>query len=299
MHQSNPDIVHCASPKGLLYGGLAARFLGVKALVLAVSGMGFAFTTSGSRSVFRVIIAKIYRSLVRFAFGHKNLRVIMQNQDDKASLIDSGMVRSDQISLIPGSGVALESFVSAPIETKSPIVLLPARLLIDKGVIEFVDAARVLRVSAPKWRFILAGAADYYNPSSVSREQIEVWQDEGIVEWLGHVEDIAPWFHQASIVCLPSYREGMPKALLEAAAAGCAVVTTDTTGCREAIIPGETGDLVPVRDSATLTSTLLALMCDRPRRERYGYGGRKLAVERFGIDAVVDETLEIYRLLST
>ena len=297
MHQLRPDIVHCASPKGLLYGGLAARLCGVKALVLAVSGMGFAFTSSGKHSLLRTVIAKIYRSLVGIAFGHKNLQVIVQNRDDKALLIANGMVRPDQITLIPGSGVDLKAFMSMSIENKLPVVLLPARMLLDKGVIEFVEAARVLKASAPEWRFVLAGAADYYNPSSVSSEQIEAWQREGVVEWLGHVDDINPWFSQASIVCLPSYREGMPKALLEAAAAGCAVVTTDTTGCREAIIIGETGDLVPVRDSVTLATVLLALMQDRSRRERYGYAGRKLAIERYGIDAVVKTTLEIYQSL--
>lgn len=297
MNQLRPDIVHCASPKGLLYGGLAARLCRVKALVLAVSGMGFAFTNTGKRSFLRTVVAKIYRSLVGFAFGHKNIRVIVQNKDDKALLIASGMVRPDQITLIPGSGVDLKAFVSVSIEKKLPMVLLPARMLLDKGVVEFVEAARALKASAPEWRFVLAGAADYYNPSSVSCEQIEAWQREGIIEWLGHVDDITPWFLQASIVCLPSYREGMPKALLEAAAAGCAVVTTDATGCREAIIPGKTGDLVPVHDSGALAAALLALMHDRARRERYGYAGQKLAIDRYGIDAVVEQTLEIYQSL--
>jgi glycosyltransferase involved in cell wall biosynthesis len=170
-------------------------------------------------------------------------------------------------------------------------------MLLDKGVLEFVEAARVLKASAPEWKFVLAGTADYYNPSSIASTQIQAWQSEGIVEWLGHVDDITPLFHQASIVCLPSYREGMPKALLEAAAAGCAVVTTDTTGCREAIIPGVTGNLVPVRDSVALATSLLTLMRDRAQRERYGYAGRKLAIERYGIEAVVEKTLEIYQSL--
>jgi glycosyltransferase involved in cell wall biosynthesis len=259
--------------------------------------MGFAFTNAGKGSFLRAVIAKVYRSMVGFAFGHKNVRVIVQNQDDRTLLIDSGMVRPDQITLIPGSGVDLKAFACVSIKNKLPMVLLPARMLLDKGVVEFVEAARAVKASAPKWRFVLAGAADYYNPSSVSYEQIEAWQREGIIEWLGHVDDITPLFHQASIVCLPSYREGMPKALLEAAAAGCAVVTTDTPGCREAIIPGETGDLVPVRDSVTLASALLTLIHDRARRERYGYAGQKLAIERFGLDAVVETTLEIYQSL--
>ena len=297
MNQLRPDIVHCASPKGLLYGGLAARLCGVKALVLAISGMGFAFTKTGKRSFLRSFVANIYRSLIGYAFGHKNIRVIVQNQDDKTLLISSGMVRPDQIMLIPGSGVDLKIFANVSIEKKLPMVLLPARMLLDKGVVEFVEAVRAVKTSAPEWCFVLAGAADYYNPSSIKREQIEAWQREGLIEWLGHVEDITPWFIQASIVCLPSYREGMPKSLLEAAAAGCAVVTTNTTGCREAIITGETGDLVPVRDSVALAAALLALIHDRARRERYGHAGQKLAIDRYGLDAVVEQTLGIYQSL--
>ncbi len=297
MNQLRPDIVHCASPKGLLYGGTAARLCGVKALVLAVSGMGFAFTNTGKRNFLRVCLAYVYRSMVGFAFGHKNIRVIVQNQDDKTLLIAIGMVRPDQITLIPGSGVDLKIFANVSIERKLPMVLLPARMLLDKGVVEFVEAVRALKTSAPEWCFVLAGAADYDNPSSVKLEQIEAWQREGLIEWLGHVDDIAPWFIQASIVCLPSYREGLPKTLLEAAAAGCAVVTTDTTGCREAIINGETGDLVPVRDSVALAAALLALMHDRARRERYGYAGQKLAIDRYGLDSVVEQTHEIYQSL--
>ena len=293
--RNRPDLVHCASPKGLLYGGLAARLCGVNALVLAVSGMGFAFTSAGQGSMLRAFAAKVYRILASVAFRHKNIHVIVQNKDDWATLIDNGLARAEQITLIPGSGVALANFLSAPIEGKQPIVLLPARMLLDKGVVEFVEAARALKAVAPSWRFVLAGTADYQNPSSVSREQIEAWRAEGIVEWLGHVEDIAPLFAKASIVCLPSYREGMPKSLLEAAAAGCAVVTTDTTGCREAIIPGETGDLVPVRDSTALAAALRSQINNRDRRERYGHAGRKLAVSRFGVEAVIRQTLMIYR----
>ncbi|MCI3204938.1 MULTISPECIES: glycosyltransferase family 4 protein [Pandoraea] len=297
MRRSRPDLVHCASPKGLLYGGLAARVNGVKAVVLAISGVGFAQTDAGKGGWKRRIIGMVYRQLARFAYGHKNLEVIVQNLDDKAALLSQGLVKEAQITLIPGSGVELSAFIDAPIERKTPIVMLPARMLKDKGVIEFVNAARAIKAAAPDWRFVLAGAADYGNPTSVSREQIAEWEAEGLVEFLGHVENIAPWFREASIVCLPSYREGMPKALLEAAAAGCAVVTTDAIGCREAIVNGETGDLVPIRDTEALTAALLSLINDRARRERYGEAGRRLSISKFGIEAVTNTTLAIYARL--
>lgn len=297
LRRHQPDLVHCASPKGLLYGGIAARLAGVRGLVLAVSGMGYAFTETKHKSILRSFVGTVYRWLAWLAYGHHNKRVIVQNIDDERMVIEVGLAKPEEVRLIPGSGVVLRSFVDAVIESKLPIILLPARMLVDKGVLEFVDAAKLLKGRVGEWRFVLAGTADYQNPSSVPSEQIEAWQTEGLVEWFGHVEDMVPLFAQVSIVCLPSYREGMPKALLEAAAAGCAVVTTDTAGCREAILAGETGDLVSVRDSKALADTLLALINNRERRERYGYAGRQLAINRFGLDSVIKQTFDIYEEL--
>jgi glycosyltransferase involved in cell wall biosynthesis len=297
LFRRSPDLVHCASPKAVLYGGVAARLAGVHGVVFSVSGLGYAFTATGRTSFLRSFVATIYGGLARLAYGHRNKRVIVQNLDDERTVVRAGLAKTAEVRLIPGSGVALSDLIDAVIENKRPIVLFPARMLADKGVVEFVDAARLLRGRAGTWRFILAGAADYRNPTSVSRQQIDAWQAEGVVEWLGHVEDMRPWYEQASIVCLPSYREGLPKALLEAAAAGCAIITTDAIGCREAIVPGRTGDLVPIRDSGALADALLSLIADRVRRERYGHAGRQLAIERFGIGAVVERTLEVYREL--
>jgi glycosyltransferase involved in cell wall biosynthesis len=294
LRTERPDVVHCASPKGVLYGGIVARCTGVPALVLAVSGMGYAFTESGTDKLARRAVSAIYRLLARIAFGHPNKRVIVQNDTDRQFLIASGLAAASQITLIPGSGVDLARFEDMSPDAKQKMGLLPARMLIDKGVTEFADAARRLRNLAPGWRFVLAGAADYQNPSSIPRAEIEAWQREGIIEWLGHVEDMLPLYREAAIVCLPSYREGMPKSLLEAAAAGCAVLTTDTTGCREAIIAGETGDLVAVRDTQALADALLALIEDKERREGYGRAGKMMAGRRFSIGSVIEDTLTIY-----
>ena len=294
---SRPDLVHCASPKGLLYGGIAARLCRVSALVLAVSGMGYAFTDASRRTLLRTAIGKLYRQFVGYAMNHRNCTIIVQNLDDRSSLLSSGRARKESVELIPGSGVRLDDFLDAQIELKSSFVLLPARMLFDKGVLEFVEAVQLIKHLVPGWRFVLAGAADYRNPTAIPQESLVEWQTEGIVEWLGHVEQIAPYFRDASIVCLPSYREGMPKVLLEAAAAGCAIVTTDAVGCREAIVPGQTGELVPVRNSQSLADTLLALIRDRGRRERYGKAGRELAIAKYSIDAVVVKTNQIYEKL--
>lgn len=291
----NPDVVHCASPKGILYGGVAARLVGCPSAVLAVSGMGYMFT--GESSGLKYLLRRAYGRGVRFAYGHANKRVIVQNQDDLKALAASRLASVEELVLIPGSGVDLKDYEGVTDELREPLVVLPARMLKDKGVLEFAEAAESAREAGCDWRFALVGTADYQNPTAVPREQIQSWVDAGTLEWWGHREDMANVFARASIVCLPSYREGMPKALLEAAAAGCAVVTTDVVGCREAVLDGQTGDLVAARDSAALSRALLALINEPQRRASYARAGKLLAASRFGLEAVVRRTLSIYQEL--
>ncbi len=294
LRRERPDLVHCASPKGNIYGGIAARLARIHAIVFAISGMGFAFTSTDKLSAARAGLAAVYRRLAKFAYRHSRKRVIVQNRDDLELMRAANLANPSELVLIPGSGVDLELFAAMDPSSKQNVVLFPARVLIDKGALEFIAAARALRAFEPKWRFVIAGAADYRNPSSVPRAELEELQVNGVIEWLGHTSDMPRLFNEAAIVCLPSYREGMPKALLEAAAAGCAVVTTDVPGCREAILPGVTGELVAPRDAGALTGALTALMADRNRRESYGRAGRKLAATRFGVETVVDRVMHIY-----
>lgn len=289
-----PDLVHCASPKGVLYGGIAARLCRVPGLVLAISGMGYAYTQGAGQGGARIIVRRVYGALAGFAFHHPNVRVIVQNQDDYQSVVESGLADAGRVNLIPGSGVDLSLFEGCSPANKARMVLLPARMLKDKGVGEFVEAARQLKAVVPDWRFVLVGAAGYNNPSAINLAQLQVWQIEGCIEWLGHVDDMIPLFREAAIVCLPSYREGMPKALLEAAAAACAVVTTDVTGCREAVEPGVTGDLVQARDSGSLAKALFSLIQDEQRQQSYGAKGQERAKAIFSLASVVNQTLNIY-----
>jgi glycosyltransferase involved in cell wall biosynthesis len=294
-----PTLMHCASPKGVLYGGMAARLAGVPALVLAVSGMGYSYTR-GEASASRRWARAAYERLSHWAYAHPNKRVIIQNEDDAAAVTSRGLAWSSEVRLIAGSGVVLDDFIHLPLHGRQPLVVLPARMLRDKGVVEFVQAAKALRSKAPEWRFVLAGTADYDNPSAVARSLIEQWQRDGDINWMGHISDpraMAALYARAAIVCLPSYREGMPRALLEAAAAGCAVVTTNAIGCRDAIENGVTGDLVPVGDAPALAHALEALIHDPERRLRYGAAGRARAQKLFGIDAVNRNTMAIYREL--
>jgi glycosyltransferase involved in cell wall biosynthesis len=290
-----PDILHCASPKGVLYGGLVARICRVHGLVLAISGMGYAYTAGSGGNGVRSMVRSVYDVLARFAFHHRNVRVIVQNQDDLKAVINKGLTQASSLRLIQGSGVDLTLFEGCTAVNKSNMVLLPARMLKDKGVEEFVEAARRIKAVEPDWRFVLAGAAGYDNPSSVRDDQLQSWQAEGCVEWLGHVHNMIPLFKESAIVCLPSYREGMPKALLEGAAAGCAVVTTDVPGCREAVEAGVTGDLVPVRNIEALADTLLSLIKDKSRRHAYGTNGQERARALFSVGSVVTQTMKIYK----
>jgi glycosyltransferase involved in cell wall biosynthesis len=199
--------------------------------------------------------------------------------------------------MIRGSGVDLAQFVDAPMPTGVPVVVFPARLLADKGVFEFVAAARLLRGKGVAARFVLAGLVDAANPTSVTKVQLEAWTAEGVIENWGYRSDMPQVFSSASVVVLPSYREGLPKALLEAAACGRAVVTTDVPGCRDAIDPGVTGLLVPVREVAPLAQAIEQLLLNPARREAMGQAGRRLAEREFDVNAVVDKHLAIYQKL--
>jgi glycosyltransferase involved in cell wall biosynthesis len=302
LKQLRPDLVHCVSPKGIMYGGMAARLAGARNVVYAVSGMGYAFTQDSKRlTLKRRLVNTMASTLSSLAYAHPRKAVIVQNQDDEQALQTLGWAQRDQITRIPGSGIVLSQFTLAPIEPREPLIVLPARMLRDKGVFEFAQAAQALKGAKDSrgepWRFVLAGTADHDNPSTVSKQALMQWVNDGALAWLGHVDDMPSLLARASIVCLPSYREGMPKSLLEAAASGCAVVTTDAIGCREAVASGVTGDLVPVADAQALTLTLKRLMDDDARRKRYGIAGRQRAIELFSIDAVVNRTFTLYEHL--
>jgi glycosyltransferase involved in cell wall biosynthesis len=292
-----PSIVHCASPKGLIYGGIAGRIVGAR-VVFAVSGMGYAFTDTPVQSATRLVARSVYSLLVRVAVGRSGNVIVVQNADDEREWMSRPYASACRVTLIPGSGVDFRLYPDDGFQSKQRIVMLPARMLRDKGVVEFVKAARHLREKFPEWAFVLAGAADYDNPSAITDQQLNEWQTEGSIQWLGHVQDIAALYMSARIVCLPSYREGMPKALLEAAAAACAVVTTDAVGCREAIIDGETGLLVPVGDVGALVRALSRLMEDDELTAQYGRQGRARARQIFSLESINAEILKIYEDLT-
>lgn len=289
-----PDLLHLVTIKPVLYGGIAARLAGVSAVVSAISGLGYVFLSSG-------VLARARRWAVelayRWVFGHPNAGVIFQNQEDLTGFVDRGLLRREQTELIRGSGVDPREYPVLPEPAGVPVVLLASRLLRDKGVVEFAEAARMLRERGVIARFRLAGDVDPQNPSSLSRDEIETWVRSGTVEWIGYQNPIQKAFADAAIVCLPSYREGLPKVLIEAAACGKPLISTDAPGCNDIVCDGENGLLVPVRDSAKLADAIEELVRDPALRERLGKNGRARVLEHFQISQVVAQTLGLYRRL--
>lgn len=289
-----PDVLHLVTIKPVLYGGIVARLSPVKGVLAAISGLGFVFMATGRKAV---LLRKIISVLYRAALAKPNLRAVFQNPDDLQALTAIGAITPEKSVLIRGSGVDLDQYQPSPEPPGVPVVTLVARLLRDKGVLEFVTAARILAQRGVSARFQLVGEPDPGNPSSISPDELTGWKEEGVVTCLGYRSDIALVLSQSHIVALPSYREGLPKVLVEAAACGRAVVTTDVPGCRDAIEPGVSGLLVPVRDAQAFADAIQRLVEDAALRQQMGKAGRVLAESAFAIESIVAQHLEIYRTL--
>ncbi len=286
-----PDIVHLVTIKPVLLGGLAARAAGVPRVVAAISGLGFIFTARGLVAKLRSVAVS---TLYRLALARPGVRVIFQNGDDRALLQRHAGIRDEQVVLVRGSGVDVEGWPVQALPAGAPVVLMAARLLVDKGVHEFVEAARLLRGHRGA-RFVLAGNLDPGNPTSLAQPQLTQWTQDGLIEWWGHRDDMPQVLALAHMVVLPSYREGLPKVLIEAAAAGRAVVTTDVPGCRDAIDANTTGLLVPARNGQALALAIRELLDDPVRCESMGRAGRRLAEQAFDVSRVIECHLALYR----
>lgn len=291
MDSIDPDIVHNVTVKPVIYGTIAARTLGISRIVNAVSGLGYVFSGRESRRVLAHLVKRAYRAALR----RSDIRVIFQNADDIETFTTGDIIDRGQAVLIRGSGVDLDAFACGPEYPGIPVVVLPARMLRDKGVLEFANAAKSLRSRRIAAEFVLAGMTDRDNPASLGEVEMEGIQRDTGVKWLGHVSDMPALYRRSHIVCLPSYREGMPKSLLEACAAGRPIVTTDVPGCREAVRHGENGLLVAPRNVEALADGLAKLLVDAPLRQRMGAAGRRRAEAEFDVRAVVRATLDVYQ----
>lgn len=290
----SPDLTHQVTIKPVLYGSMAARLARVPATVNSVSGLGYVFLAKGLKAcLLRSAVTLAYR----IAFNHPRSCVIFQNPDDQYEFVRNRLVERDKTVLVKGSGVDMDEFTVTPEPDGAPVVLLASRMLWDKGVREFVDAACALKAKGINARFILAGDEEIGNPSTISNRQLKIWHESKMVEWWGHCDNMSQVIAQAHIVCLPSYREGVPKALIEAAACGRPIVTTDVPGCREIVRQGENGLLVPVKDAGALAEALHKLIEDPDLRLRMGARGREIAAAEFSIEKIVSEILAVYREL--
>lgn len=288
----SPDIVHLVTMKVILLGGLVRHSFPNTGFLFAVSGLGTLFLDQSYRGSIRRLITKPF---MRIAFTGKNIAIVFQNKDDQKDLSSWLSINLDgSAHHIRGSGVDLDQFRLVP-EPGGPIkVVFVGRLLRDKGIFEFVEAVHLLRQAKLNAKFLLAGAVDPGNKSSLSTASLDRLIKSGVVENLGFVTDIAELLQSVNLVVLPSYREGLPLALIEAAASGRAIVTTDTAGCRDSIIDGESGFLVPVKDSKSLAEKIRLLIENELLRSRFGFNGRKLAEKEFGQEKVIFAHEKIY-----
>tara|TARA_Y100000310_G_scaffold10215_1_gene10939 strand:+ start:9533 stop:10648 length:1116 start_codon:yes stop_codon:yes gene_type:complete len=290
IHTVKPNVAHMITIKGVIYGGLITRLFRVKNRIASISGLGYVFIDN---SIKARILRTFTKLLYKLACGN-NVTVIFQNKSDESLFFNNQIIKSSQSVLIRGSGVCLNKFNMVPEPKQSFTVMFLARLLKDKGVVEFCEAAKKLS-KLNDVRFVLVGDLDPENPNSLTRSQLATYVSEENIEHWGFIPDVENVIPKSNIIVLPSYREGLPKSLIEAAACGRAVITTDVPGCRDAIDPGKTGLLVPVKNVNDLTDAIELLLKNTSKRHLLAAEGRALAERSFDINDVVKKHLELYR----
>ncbi len=285
-----PDIIHSITIKPVLFGGIVSRLFRNTKFVASISGLGYLFI---SKSKSNQIIRFFVKILYRFSLSQKGVKVIFQNSDDEKIITKCCNLKNKDKILIPGSGVDLNFFKPHKINKKSKIVLFASRLLISKGILEFIKSAEAL--NSLGYKFLIVGKLDVDNPDCISKKELEKYVKKGIVEYLGEIKNIRDILLKSKIVVLPSfYGEGLPKVLIESAACGLPVITTDHPGCRDAIIPGKTGILVPIKNTRSIIKGIQKLLQSPDIYESMSKEARHLALKKFNVKDVVKKHLEIY-----
>ena len=291
-----PDIVHQVTLKTVVFGSIAAKIARTPCVVNAIAGLGFAYT---SRSLKARLVSPLLSLALRVLVRGRHVRLIIQNADDMRFINEHIGVPMDKIELIRGAGVNTDVFRPAAAEPPPPIrVVLLSRMLRDKGIVEAVEAMRILRDRGrDDIKLILAGRTDLENPAGIHDVELRDWEAEGLVQWMGPVADVPDLLGGCHVALLPSYREGLPKALLECASCGLPIVATDVPGCREICLPDVNGLMVPARASGPIADALERLADDPGLRRRLGAESRRLAVEQYAEGIVSGKTVEVYRKL--
>jgi glycosyltransferase involved in cell wall biosynthesis len=288
--KEKPALVHHFTVKCVLYGSLAAHLSGIKAIVNSVTGLGFIFTGNNFiRKLLRFVVSPVYRMVLR------GTSIIFQNPTDRDLFLSMQLVSPESAKLIPGSGVDIDLFHPSKEPLGEPVVLFSGRLLRDKGIFEFVEAARIIRDRNIPARFVLVGDRYDGNPTSISAHQLQTWQEDGVIEYWGWNDQMYKVYPQVNIVCLPSYREGLSKTLIEACASGRAIVTTDVPGCRDVVQHGENGLLVSSKNAIALANAIQELIFSPDIRRQMAIAGRKIAEQKFSSKKIIQETLEVYK----
>lgn len=286
-----PDVLHAVALKPVLYSAMAGKSKKSGGRVFALAGLGYVFSSQKMLArCLRPFIVQAFRT----AFRNPATRLILQNPDDAQVLSDAKVIAPEKIRLIRGAGVDTSAFPATLESDQQMLVVLPGRMLWDKGVAEFVEAARLLQQRGIRARFALVGGRDDHNPSCVPLQTLKAWEAEGVVEYWGNRNDMPAVLAQAHVVCLPSYREGLPKALLEAASSARPIVTFDVPGCREVVVHGKNGLLVPFGDIPALAGALRMLMADRAMREQMGAEGRLMVEREFSQEFVAAKTMQVW-----
>jgi glycosyltransferase involved in cell wall biosynthesis len=293
--QNKPDIIHHVGLKPILCGTIAAKFAHIKGTVNAVTGgLGVSFLLDHTSVFSRLMI-----SMLRFSHRQKNIAVIFQNDEDKHLFLDNAIIQENQAFQIKGSGVDLNTFKYVPEPENDKIqILFTARMLKEKGVFELISAANILRDKYKnKIRFSLCGGIDD-NPTAITKDELETITDGQYIIWLGYKTNVRELLEKSHIMAFPSYyREGLPKSLIEACAVGRPIVTTNSIGCKDVVIDGYNGYLIPIKDSKTLAEKLEILIENKPLRMIMGMNSRQFAEQCFSIDNVIERHIEIYNLL--
>jgi glycosyltransferase involved in cell wall biosynthesis len=294
-----PDIAHHFTIKCVVYGGLVSSLTGISGVISAVTGLGYVFIGKDLKAR---ILRPLVRQLLSFVIDGKNRRLILQNRDDQSIFLAARLIKNDRIRIIAGSGVDTNRFIPQanykPMDNKTAKIVFAARLLKDKGLSEFVEAGQILQAQGIAAEFIIAGNPDPGNPASVDESALAAWRALPGISMLGHVDDMVSLLKTADIMVLPSYREGLPRSLIEAAAAGIPIVTTDAPGCRDVVEDGVNGFLVPVADSNALATALIKIITNPKLAEQMSEAGRKKALAEFDENIVFDKTLSVYQELT-
>lgn len=288
-----PDVMHAITIKYAFIAGLAARFHRCVRVVFTLAGLGYLFSGEGTKpKLLRLLVGP----LLKLAFKNPRAQIIFQNPDDMNLMIKRGFVNAEQCTLIRGSGVDLTQFPFTPLpENDNPVILMPTRLVHDKGIAVFIEAAKIVHTKNPDVRFQIAGGITHNNPLAISKTEMEDMIEGSPVEWLGKVDNMPALYQSASLICYPSYYgEGIPKVLLETCATGRPIITTDHPGCREAVNENENGLLVPIKNAQATAESIIKIVGTPETLSKMGQISRKRAENEFDVKLIVEKTLNVY-----